>query len=79
MQERNKINSIIIFFILFITGCAVSNNPLRNEIKRLQRGSIKDDTSFVYSLPFENGIAPLIYKAISENFRTKKERRLILK
>jgi len=35
-------------------SCAVSNNPLRKEVKRLQKGIIKDDTSYVYILPFEN-------------------------
>lgn len=35
-------------------GCAVSNNPLRKEVKLLQKGAIKDDTSYVYLLPFEN-------------------------
>ena len=39
-------------FSLF--SCAVSNNPLRKEVKLLQKGVIKDDTSYVYILPFEN-------------------------
>jgi len=33
---------------------------LRKEVKLLQRGIIKDDTSFVYSLPFENGNSHLL-------------------
>ena len=39
----------------FILGCAVSNNPLRKEIKQLQKGIMKDDTSYVYALPYEKG------------------------
>ena len=47
---------IFIFLItLFIVGCSASKNPLRNEIKLLQKGIIKDDTSYVYALPFEEG------------------------
>ena len=52
-----------IFFIayflmlLLFTSCAVSNNPLRRQIKLLQKGILKDDTSFVYSLPYEAGTA----------------------
>jgi murein DD-endopeptidase MepM/ murein hydrolase activator NlpD len=48
-------------FFLFIlmaflwVGCSVSNNPLRKEIKLLQKGVIPDDSSYVYALPFENG------------------------
>lgn len=35
-----------------VAGCAVSNHPQRKEIKLLQKGIIKDDTSFVYHLPY---------------------------
>lgn len=35
------------------TGCSVSKNPLRKEVKLLQKGVVKDDTSYVYALPFE--------------------------
>lgn len=38
-----------------ITGCAASNNPLRKEIKLLQKGIVKDDTSYVYALPYKAG------------------------
>lgn len=36
-----------------LTSCAVSNNPQRTQIKQLQKGIIKDDTSFVYHLPYQ--------------------------
>lgn len=42
-----------IFYAL--TGCAVSKNPLRKQVKLLQKGKIKDDSSYVYALPFEKG------------------------
>jgi murein DD-endopeptidase MepM/ murein hydrolase activator NlpD len=79
MQERNKINIIILFCILFIAGCAVSNNPLRNEIKLLQKGRIKDDTSFVYSLPYETGITPLIVQGYFGKFSHKERAALDFK
>ena len=47
-------------FCCCLAGCAVSNNPQRKEIKQLQKGVIKDDTSFVYSLPYESKKAHLI-------------------
>jgi Peptidase family M23 len=50
----------IIFVCCAFTGCAVSKNPLRKEVKKLQKGIIKDDTSFVYSLPYEEGSSHLI-------------------
>jgi murein DD-endopeptidase MepM/ murein hydrolase activator NlpD len=39
---------------LFFIGCAASKNPLRKEVKLLQKGIIKDDSSYVYALPYEN-------------------------
>ena len=39
---------------LFAAACAASKNPLRKEVKLLQKGTIKDDTSYVYALPYAN-------------------------
>lgn len=45
-----------LFFILCaICSCSVSKDPLRKEVKLLQKGVIKDDSSYVYALPFEPG------------------------
>jgi len=41
-------------------GCSVSKNPLRKKIILLQKGIIKDDTSYVYSLPYEGGKSYLL-------------------
>lgn len=46
---------IILFFLFIWMGCAPSKNPLRKEIKLLQKGIRTDDTSYVYGLPFEPG------------------------
>jgi murein DD-endopeptidase MepM/ murein hydrolase activator NlpD len=79
MNEKGKLSIISFFIILFITGCAVSNNPLRSEIKRLQKGIIKDDTSFVYSLPYETGISPLIVQGYFGKFSHKERAALDFK
>ena len=44
-----------IIFLFFLTSCSVSNNPLRLTIKDLQKGKLKDDTSYIYNLPYESG------------------------
>ena len=44
---------ILLFF--FLAACGVSKNPLRKTVKLLQKGIIKDDSSYVYDLPFEAG------------------------
>ena len=46
---------LFLFLFLFLAGCAASNNPLRKQVKLLQKGIIKDDTSYVYALPYEDG------------------------
>jgi murein DD-endopeptidase MepM/ murein hydrolase activator NlpD len=43
------------FFLLFLVSCSVSKNPLRKQVRLLQKGIIKDDTSYVYALPYEEG------------------------
>jgi murein DD-endopeptidase MepM/ murein hydrolase activator NlpD len=47
--------SIVLLGMIILSGCAVSNNPLRKEVRMLRKGIIKDDTSYVYSLPYEPG------------------------
>jgi len=44
-------------WILILPGfaCTVSDNPLRKQVKQLQKGILRDDTSYVYALPFEPG------------------------
>jgi murein DD-endopeptidase MepM/ murein hydrolase activator NlpD len=64
---------LFIFFILLLASCSVSNNPIRKEVKRLQRGAIKEDTSYVYALPFEKGKSYLLTQAYFGSF-THKER-----
>lgn len=44
-----------LFLILLFTSCSVSKNPLRKEVKLLQKGVIRDDSSYVYALPYEEG------------------------
>ncbi|MBK6937456.1 MAG: M23 family metallopeptidase [Chitinophagaceae bacterium] len=53
MLRQRKLFSI--FFFLLFTACSVSKNPLRQQVKQLQKGKIKDDTSYVYALPYSEG------------------------
>ncbi len=45
----------LFLFIIYSAGCSVSKNPQRKEVKLLQKGILKDDSSYVYALPFEPG------------------------
>lgn len=64
---------IIIALVLFIAGCSVSKNPLRKQVKQLQKGIIKDDSSYIYALPFEEGKKFRVIQGYFSHF-THKER-----
>ena len=59
--------------LLLLASCAVSKNPLRKEVKQLQKGIIIDDTSYVYALPFEEGKTFRLIQGYFSHF-THKER-----
>jgi murein DD-endopeptidase MepM/ murein hydrolase activator NlpD len=46
--------------LLILASCAVSKNPQRKELKLLQKGKIKDDSSFVYHLPYQESKSHLL-------------------
>ena len=79
MQGRDKLYIIVFFVLLCTCGCAVSNNPLRKEIKQLQRGIIKDDSSFVYALPFEKDKTRLLVQGYFGKFSHKERAALDFK
>ena len=70
---------LILFFILFVTGCSVSKNSLRKQVKLLQKGVIKDDSSYVYSLPYEKGKSFLIVQGYFGIFSHKERAALDFK
>ena len=45
----------VLLIVPLLAACSVSNNPLRKEIKQLQKGQLKDDSSYVYDLPYQPG------------------------
>ena len=53
MKKLTELYALALLLMLSLIGCSVSNNPQRKEIKLLQKGIIKDDSSFVYQLPYE--------------------------
>jgi murein DD-endopeptidase MepM/ murein hydrolase activator NlpD len=63
----------LFFPLIFLTACSVSNNPLRKEVKLLQKGVIKDDTSYVYALPYQESKSYRVIQGYFSRF-THKER-----
>ena len=64
---------------LLVIGCSVSKNPLRKEVKALQKGMIKDDTSYVYALPYENNTSHLLVQGYFSHFSHKERAALDFK
>ena len=62
---------LTIFLLLVMAGCAVSKDPLRKELKQLQKGIIKDDTSFVYHLPYEENKSHLVVQGYFSKYTHK--------
>ena len=64
---------------LFFVCCTVSKNPLRKEVRLLQKGIIKDDTSQVYSLHYENNTSHLLIQGYFSRFSHKERAALDFK
>jgi murein DD-endopeptidase MepM/ murein hydrolase activator NlpD len=77
MLKKNRLTLLI--GCLHLLGCSVSNNPLRKEVKLLQKGMIKDDSSYVYGLPFENGKAHFLVQGYFGKFSHKERAALDFK
>jgi hypothetical protein len=71
-----KLRSVKLFLLIIpiiVSSCVATNSPQRKAIKNLQKGRIKDDSSYVYALPFEKGNTHLVvqgyYSAYSHKNR----------
>jgi murein DD-endopeptidase MepM/ murein hydrolase activator NlpD len=71
MKRFFILNAIVSFLFFFFISCSVSNNPLRKELKLLQKGKIKDDSSFVYHLPYEEGKSHLLVQGYFSHYTHK--------
>lgn len=64
-------SAAIAITVCIFYGCSVSNNPQRNQLKQLQKGLLKDDTSFVYQLPYKNYKKHLVVQGYFSHFSHK--------
>jgi murein DD-endopeptidase MepM/ murein hydrolase activator NlpD len=73
MRLKNNLYVAGFLFMVVISSCSVSKSPLRKQVKLLQKGIIKDDTSYVYALPYETGKTFRVIQGYFSRF-THKER-----
>lgn len=55
MLLKTSISSFVFLLVLALSSCYVSQNPLREQTRLLRKGKLVDDSSYVYSLPYESG------------------------
>ncbi|MCP9753106.1 M23 family metallopeptidase [Ferruginibacter sp. HRS2-29] len=61
----------IVFICLVLAACGVSKNPQRKEVRGLLNGTVKDDTSFVYALPYKQGKSFRVIQGYFSHFSHK--------
>ncbi len=71
MKIKSVSTILCVFSILAFASCSVSKDPQRSQIKKLQKGIIKEDTSFVYQLPFETNRTHLIVQGYFSKYSHK--------
>jgi murein DD-endopeptidase MepM/ murein hydrolase activator NlpD len=69
----------LLILIISLSHCTISKNPLRKQVKLLQKGIIKDSTSYVYALPYENGKSYLMIQGYFSRFSHKERAALDFK
>jgi len=55
MNDFPNIRFPVIVSIIFLLSCSASKDAMRQQFRNLQKGKIKEDTSYVYTLPYEKG------------------------
>lgn len=61
----------ILFGLFSMVACTVNKNPQRTEMRLLQKGKLKDDTSFVYHLPYLNHTSHFLVQGYFSHFTHK--------
>lgn len=57
--------------LMFLASCSVSKDSQRRELKLLQKGKIKEDTSYVYWLPYREGTAHRLVQGYYSSYSHK--------
>ena len=58
MKARNLL--LVLPTLIAFASCTVSKDPQRTPLRALQKGTVTEDTSYVYSLPFDTNSTHLV-------------------
>jgi murein DD-endopeptidase MepM/ murein hydrolase activator NlpD len=63
----------LVFFVFAVPdiGCSISKDPMRLTIRQLQNGTIKEDTSYVYHLPYASNTTHKLVQGYFSHFSHK--------
>jgi murein DD-endopeptidase MepM/ murein hydrolase activator NlpD len=79
MKNRFLLFTLLYLLTLYLCSCAVSKNPERTAIRDLEYGRVKEDTSFVYHLPYAEGTSHLLAQGYFSRFSHKERAALDFK
>ena len=68
MQYRFTYPLLLLSITAFLAGCVASKDPQSATARNLQRGRLKEDTSFVYALPYPKGKSYLMVQGYFTRF-----------
>lgn len=75
----NRFLIMLLTIVVVLAGCAGSRTPQQKEARRLQKGKITEDTSYIYSLPYENGYTHRVIQGYYSAFSHKQRAALDFK
>jgi len=79
MNKLKAIHILPVLLLYMAAGCSLGNSMQRSELKLLQKGKIKDDSSYIYQLPYEAGKAHLLVQGYYSRYTHKKRAALDFK
>ncbi|OLY94047.1 hypothetical protein BUE76_20755 [Cnuella takakiae] len=62
------VRNLYLIILLACASCAVSNDPLRPTARNLQKGRMRDDSSYIYALPYAAGKSYLMVQGYFTHF-----------
>lgn len=71
MEIISRLIFIILLTSTMFSACSGSKNSQRREFRFLQKGKLKDDTSYVYWLPYEEGTTHRVVQGYYSSYSHK--------
>lgn len=66
-----KVVPAAVILIVACTSCSVSKDPQRTTARLLQKGKLKEDTSWIYRLPYKEGTSHWVIQGYFSRFSHK--------